>query len=66
MNQEKVKSNTWLSVIFSDFAFNSDFVANIFLVLFKSEIFANPKISDLLTDNFSVIFASTISFLNLL
>ena len=41
-------------------AFNSAFVANIAILLFKSEVFINPEILDLLTKSFSFIFASSI------
>ena len=47
-------------------AFNSAFVANVARFLLKPEFFTRLGISDLSTNSFSVIFASSISFVNLM
>ena len=61
---------SWIKYLkFYDFTcsvFNSAFVANVVSFVFKSELCTRWEISDLLTDPFSFIFASNISFVNLL
>ena len=65
-HKKQFKSNIWSCAIPSCSAFNFAFVANRASFMFKPELFTRLEISDLLTNSFCYIFASTMSLANLL
>ena len=57
LNVILANKKTWVIFVFpilSCSAFNSAFVANITIFLFKSELFITPEMSDVLTKSFSL------------
>ena len=60
------KSNVWSFKVLSCSAFNAAFVANVANFEFKSEFFTRLEISDMLTNAFYFIFASSTSLVKLL
>ena len=61
-----LKADVFSLIILSCSIFNSDFVAKVCIFSFKSVLLINPETSDLLINYLFFIFASSISFINLL
>ena len=60
---KKLESDVFNFSVISGSAFNSAFVTNVSIYLFKSVLFINPKISDLLANSLFLIFPPAILFL---